>query len=93
MDLIVKINLKVTNPLLVLKNKNLVIASKDEKFLYILQKHKYNIINKIFLSKKINFKQNGKLYELIDQSIAYCNESGISLYNKTNNQYKFSKYI
>ena len=38
MDLISKSNLKVMKPFLVLKNKNFVIASKEEKCFYILHK-------------------------------------------------------
>ena len=93
MDLALKSNLKVTRPLLVLKNKNLIIASKGEKCIYILHKYKFNIIDKILLSKKTKFIHCGNLYELFNQSIAYSNESGISIYNKANNKYIFSKFI
>ena len=102
-SLLLKVKLDIDGPILILKNKNYAVISKCGKFLFVLDKNKLKIIEKIylfteFLSSQSNSKINiynyeGRIAEISDQSIAYTNKLGITIYKKINNKYIFYKFI
>ena len=100
MSLILKVKIGVKGPLLILKNKNYIIGSNCDKYLFLFDKNKLNIIDKIVLFTQYNnYKYNyniineKRIVELFDQSIAYINEIGIAIYKKIKNKYIFYKFI
>ena len=84
--------------ILILKDKNLLICFDhcDEDYLYILNRNKLSIIDKIFLFTKCHSRYSSApvgLYELANNAIIYNRYEGLSIYNKINGQYIFTKFI